>query len=543
MKKFLCLALCMALVFASATALAAEYTLAEKWQRQVAFGNGVKGTINLSVSGEAEWAQLLSPLNGAEIEVRAIQKDGRKQYRLYAVKGEDMVGLTRLFSQDNELFLVSDLLPDVILRLSTGGDLINLLTGGKEGDAPNWYSAALSLMEIPETTWAEKWAPVLARYEKELELWLESFASAPSVKRDGDTATVLARYDIPAEGLKAQMKALWQEMLTDAELQELMQGQLTPEQQQAYLNPGLQGYYDGLIDGLKLDDGVVLEREMTTKGEVVASTVTLPLDRMPGGWTALKLLQHEKETTLRLEGDESSLSLTLSQTVTTANSTAWSGMLRYEDGNDLPLAVDFTLVKIATTSVDADSRSHQVTSWSLKAEQSQNAGAECRAFQPFAADLLIHMNSRNAQINPVNLEIGLTVKLEQADMEAKVSLTTHSPWVLDELPVGKEMNLAAMSEAERGQVFADLGRNALVTMMSIKGDALEQETEQPMPTLEPVPSATPEPEPTEVPVEKPTDTPAAATTEKPTEGLEPEEGTTEEPTGVGSEPTQTPDAA
>ena len=53
-------------------------------------------------------------------------------------------------------------------------------------------------------------------------------------------------------------------------------------------------------------------------------------------------------------------------------------------------------------------------------------------------------------------------------MEAKVSLTTHSPWVLDELPVGKEMNLAAMSESERGQVFADLGRNALVTMMNIK---------------------------------------------------------------------------
>ena len=543
MKKFLCLALCMALVFASATALAAEYTLAEKWQRQVAFGNGVKGTINLSVSGEAEWAQLLSPLNGAEIEVRAIQKDGRKQYRLYAVKGEDLVGLTRLFSQDNELYLVSDLLPDVILRLSTGGDLINLLTGGKQGDAPNWYSAALSLMEIPETTWTEKWSPVLARYEKELELWLESFASAPSVKRDGDTATVLARYDIHAEGLKAQMKALWQEMLTDAELQELMQGQLTPEQQQAYLNPGLQGYYDGLIDGLKLGDGVVLEREMTTKGEVVASTVTLPLDRMPGGWTALKLLQHEKETTLRLEGDESSLSLTLSQTVTTANSTAWSGMLRYEDGKELPLAVDFTLVKIATASVDADSRSHQVTSWSLKAEQSQDAGAECRAFQPFAADLLIHMNSRNAQINPVNLEIGLTVKLEHADMEAKVSLTTHSPWVLDELPVGKEMNLAAMSESERGQVFADLGRNALVTMMSIKGDAPEQETEQPIPTLEPAPSATPEPEPTEVSAAKPTDTPAAAATEEPTEGLESEEGTTEEPTKVGSEPTQTPDAA
>ena len=67
MKKFLCMALCLALVFTSATAMAAEYTLAEKWQRQVAFGNGVKGTINLNVSGEAEWAQLLSPLNGTEL--------------------------------------------------------------------------------------------------------------------------------------------------------------------------------------------------------------------------------------------------------------------------------------------------------------------------------------------------------------------------------------------------------------------------------------------------------------------------------------------
>ena len=547
MKKFLCLALCLALMLTSATALAAEYTLAEKWQRQVAFGNGVKGTISMSISGETDWAQLLSPLDGAELEVRAIQKDGRKQYRLYALKGEEVVGLTRLFSQDNELYLASDLLPDMILRLSTGGDLINLLTGGQEGNAPNWYSAALRLMDIPETTWTEKWTPVLARYEKKLELWLETFASAPSVKREGDAATVLARYDVPAEGLKAQMKMLWQEMMADAELQELMQGQLTPEQQQAYMSPGLQWYYDGLIDSLNLGDGIVLEREMSTRGEVVSSTVTLPLEHMPGGWTALKFLQHEKETTLRLEGAETSLSITLSQTVTTANSTAWSGVFRYVNGKDLPLAVSFNLVKIATSSVDADGRSHQVTSWSLKAEQSTEEETACQEVQPFAVDLLVHMNSRNAQINPVNLEIGLTVKLAQAAVEAKVSLTTHSPWVLDDLPVGKEMDLADMSEEKRGQVFADLGRNALVTLMGIKGDAAEQEAEQPIPTLEPAPSFVPETAPTEVPTDKPTEDPAETVTEKPTESLESvEESTeepTEEPTEVGLEPTQTPDAA
>ena len=157
------------------------------------------------------------------------------------------------------------------------------------------------------------------------------------------------------------------------------------------------------------------------------------------------------------------------------------------------------------------------------------------------------MNSRNAQINPVNLEIGLTVKLEQAAVETKVSLTTHSPWVLDDLPVGVEMDLAAMSEEKRGQVFADLGRNALVTLMGIKGDAPEQETEQPMPTLEPAPSSAPETAATEVPAVKPTDDPAEKVTEKPTESLgskeESTEQPTEEPTEVGLEPTQTPDAA
>lgn len=504
MKRFLCLILCLAMVLVAATAQAVDYTLAEKWQRQVAFGNGVKGTVSMSISGDAEWAQLLSPLDGAELEVRAIQKDGRTQYRLYAMKGEDMVGLTRLFSENNTLYLASDLLPDTILRLSTGGDLINLLTGGREGDAPNWYSAAEKLLNIPESTWKEKWAPVVERYEKELEMWLETFASAPSVKRDGDTATVLARYDVPSDGLKAQMKAMWHEALADEELQTLLVDQLTEEQRLAYMNPGLQGYYDALIDSLQLGDGVVLEREMTTKGDVVASGVTLPLDKAPGGWTELKLLQRGQETSLTMTGAESSLQLNLSQTMTTANSTAWSGMLQYVDGEKLPLAVDFTLVKIATTSVDADGRSHQVTSWSLKADQSKDAG-ECREFQPMELGLLTHMNSRSAQINPVNLEIGLSVKLGESDVEVKVSLTTHSPWVLDDLPVGKELDLAAMTEEERAQVFADMARNGLVTMMAIKGETQAADAELPIPIPEGSPTDISEAVPTAVPAMNQTD--------------------------------------
>ena len=72
MKKFLCLVMCLVLVMTAVSAFAAvEYTLEEKWQRQVDFGNGIKGTLNVHVEGERDWAQLLAPLSDVPLEIRA----------------------------------------------------------------------------------------------------------------------------------------------------------------------------------------------------------------------------------------------------------------------------------------------------------------------------------------------------------------------------------------------------------------------------------------------------------------------------------------
>ena len=43
MKRFLCLILCLAMVLASATAQAVDYTLAEKWQRLDLFMVAMEG--------------------------------------------------------------------------------------------------------------------------------------------------------------------------------------------------------------------------------------------------------------------------------------------------------------------------------------------------------------------------------------------------------------------------------------------------------------------------------------------------------------------
>ena len=89
MKRFWCLMVCLTLALTSVCALAAEeYTLPEKLQMQIEFGNGVKGAVMLTASGEGALTQALSVLNGMEIQIRGISLDWTYQTSFYALDGE-----------------------------------------------------------------------------------------------------------------------------------------------------------------------------------------------------------------------------------------------------------------------------------------------------------------------------------------------------------------------------------------------------------------------------------------------------------------------
>ena len=100
MKKVLCLLLCLMLTAAVLPASAVEYSLVEKLQRQIDFGNGLKGTLTLSFDGDAEWLQLIAPLNGVTWQIRSIQDKNDPnvfQRQIYTLNGEEQVGLTQLY--------------------------------------------------------------------------------------------------------------------------------------------------------------------------------------------------------------------------------------------------------------------------------------------------------------------------------------------------------------------------------------------------------------------------------------------------------------
>lgn len=491
MKKLICLLLSVMLLMTAASASAAvEYSLWEKWQRQVAFGNGIKGTLTVDVAGEAEWVKLLAPLDGVPLQIRAIHDGDAFQYRLYAEKGEELLGLTQLYGDGQAIYLKSDLLPDTLLSLTTGGDVMNRIAGVQEGENPSLYSAMTNILNVPQTTWEGKWLPALSAYEEAIELWLESYASAPSVKRaDDGSATVLVRYDIPQEALKAQVKALWGNVLADAVLLPLLQGQMNQAQQDAYLNPNLKYYYDQVIDALALDGNIVLEREMTAKGESVRTEMTFPLD--VDGWTQLKVKQIDKTTGFDLQGKDKQIVLEATETASNEGSAAYQGRIRIipEDKAKKAFAAAFTLVEVKSSSTDEDTRSHDISNWTVSMQPDEEfSGEGWEEFAPVEATARVHLSSKKLQSNAVAFEVDLTLKQADVEMAVALHLSTRSKYVMDELPTEGATDIAAMDEAERTQLFTDLGLNGLTVLQMLNQ---EVEVAAPAESAEPAPTDTP----------------------------------------------------
>ena len=361
MKRFWCLIMCLALTLTSVCALAADdYTLPEKLQMQIEFGNGVKGALLLTASGEGALTQALSTLNGTEIQIRGISLDGTYQTSFYALNGEEQVGLTQLYGDGENLYLRSDLLPDLVLRYPLGEDWLERLMGRTEEDNPTWYSAAANLLSLTDGEWEASWALALQPYTTALELWLSAYASEPVVNQGEQGETLMTvRYDVPIEDVKAELRTLLAQALSDEPLMTLLRAQLTEEQAAVYLNPGLLYYYDAIIDALPLSGEVTMERDLSTRGETVSTDVRLPL---PVGslWQEMSLEQNSGDMTLTLTGAASSLMVVMKTASATETGARYAGLVRLEPEDGQGFAAAFTLKKVFSHTVDDDTREHDV---------------------------------------------------------------------------------------------------------------------------------------------------------------------------------------
>ena len=467
-KRIICLLLALVFALGCTSAFAAKYDgLWEKMQLQMT-GNGLKGSLSLSATGDTDWARLVNALfQDTTLEFRGIQSDEGKQYQVYFQRGEAQQGLTRLFSDNTSWVLSSDLAGTEKVRLTAAQGLLQQLTAQEAGLNPNWYSVALEMLQLSKDERTSQWEPVLAKYEQALELWLADYASAPEVQREpGQETCMLVTYEIPVAALKAEAAALVRSMLGDDSLRGLLSGVMSEEQQQAYLNADWADYYDQRIAGLDLGGDATLERKISLTGDTLYTKVLLPLAAEQTGYDTLMLYQTGDTLTCSVAGANDTLVLELREMTQSDTGLRLSGMVERQTSDDTDgFKTEFTLVQANRESVDDDGRQHEYKNFTL------NLTPEGQ--EPMTITALIHLHSKSANFNPTTLAVDATWTQGDKSLTLSGTLKTASAWVLQAFDDAGVKDWASLSAEDKAAVLA--GYAAGVTTL-VNELAAEQDT-------------------------------------------------------------------
>lgn len=555
MKRLLCLVLCLMLAIPAALAETAD-TLPKRFVRQLTGGNGARGYLSISASGVAEWLNLLLPFTASEIQIRAIgQKQGDMsetiddddnwQVKLFVKDSEDKeVGTTWLYGNPQGVYFQSELLPDTLLTIPVAkvNPLYQLFRGEfsdlffafdpMELDAPgangnaSAYTAVAEVLDIPEDTWTAEWLPVLDKYFTHLDLWLAGYGESSIVSENAGSLTMSASFTIPVEDLKAEAKYIIGQMMYDNDLQNLLLPHVTMEQRITYLNPQMLYFYEACIDALKLSGNVVLSREMSAMGEVVSTTVELPLPPLPdelteaAGKAAKQLLQlpdenllagmerfvmkqSGKKKTITLSGSQRTVTLNGIDIAENENATDISGTISIvpvQGSQESAVTAAFSYSCAQRTWQDDKYLNHDTTEFAMALEPT-DVDAK---FQPISlAWTLDYRNNPNQHDSPVQINLNADVTLPDAQVTAEAVLRITTQMSMETLPTAGAEDFGKLTDERKDALLNNLVLNMASAMSSLNGG----ETAAVEPTATDLPAATDPPAATDLPAAEATSIP------------------------------------
>lgn len=531
MKRFLCFLLCMMLVIPTALS-ASDKTPVQKFRQQVITGgNGIRGTVELSVTGSSEWVDVLMPFTAAPLNIRAI---GEKQGDESALVTDDDDWQIKLFAKDEDgnqravsylyggpegMWFQSELLPDTLLSfpvqnvqllyqlidgeglsLLTAFDPLSLMRGARSGNGEA-YSAIAEMLQISSEEWTERWEHVLAKYYTELDMWLSLYAAEPVISGGTGSLTMTTSYTIPAEDLKEQTKSVIGMMLYDSELQNLLLPHVTMEQRVLYLNPSLVYFYEYCIDQLPLNGNLVLRREMTAKGETIGMYISLPLNGLPEEVTApvgeamAKLFSlpytdifsgieritcemSGSDVEITVSGPKRSISFIIDETASNAETVSWQGFVRITPAvgnNEAALSAAFAYRMSHRIWEDDQWVMHEDYTFSVSVEPDFSLSAVDDPFLSTYVDFMPVSLETSASFametdrtsRPVNLTLTLDAVLPDGQLGLNAELLTSTAWEHVDLPVNGGENVLTMNAARRAELLGVLKANAFSTMMAL----------------------------------------------------------------------------
>ncbi len=530
MKKAfgLCLCVMLALCCAVSALAAVDYTLPEKLNKQLSIGSGLKGSFTISAEGNDPLVLALYPFLDTEIQLRSLTSEGETHCYFYQ-EGPDnaQTGLTEIYLKGNQLYARSDLLPGRVLSLPEMGALVDGLTKSA-GENPAFASLLLNIHQQGEEGRVSTWEPLVSSLSRKLELWIARFETSTARISEDGSAVVELNYTIPMAELKKEILSLLSDIRQNPDFLHALEAVMTEEQKSIYLSNGLDYFYTDAMNALTDDFDVVLTRTTTTLGEVVSSSIELPLDGARfSGYTSLQIGSEGRTLTILLKNDEQVIRLVTEDGLFPENPdyVTWWYMTypnrETESASTARSAMRIRYSRATETSTDTEGRDHQEDHYTLRTEgDTSRLPAEEKAgdypeMKSTLLDVTLHYSSKNSQSSPTTLAVNASLKTGDMTLKLDGTFKSASPWIFSPFDISGAVNIMEMKPEERTLLLAEwlagAGEQLVKTaeLNAAETEAPAEETEAPAEETEAPAEETEAPaEETEAPTEE-TEAPAA----------------------------------
>ena len=514
-KKLCCLLTVVLFLFCVSSAFAAGYTLPFKMQRQLEVGSGLKGSFVIHSNASAEKQPLIHALANAEFEIRGIRSENNIHYYIYQPgENEDRKNLTEFSILDNKYYFRSDLMGDKPLQLPNIDTFINSRLNA-EGDNPSVFPDILRMiladLKGEENTLNTEF------FEKQIEVWVSSFKSDITIHSNGDiTPRLTQEFRIPVETVYSAVTEIVRSISENDTAMNFLRTMLSQEQIDMYLNPNLGYFYLDAMKHLDLSGEIVFTKEVSTLGEMIHSSLTLPLEDTRTGFSFVQFESDELRKSVLLSGSRGVYYLNLPVSFNLDND-SYEEEIRFariekkvQDWQNLALRIK---VKKTHDKYDdeEETRTHEEDHYIISIVRDTSALPEAFAAEEIPempdanATIDLHYSSKMQLSSPTTLEISCDVKQGEYYFTLAGKVKTASQWLFAPFDVSNALDAVRYTCEEftklKDQWIEDADKNLDRTPEEIK---LAEQPDASVP--EEVPQSEGEPEAQKDPAEIPADT-------------------------------------
>ncbi len=467
----------------------AESALMSKMLKQMDAGSGLKGTV--TVSG-------LAGFDGLSLDTQYIQQKEQSQLALSLKNGGGEMAKIALYEQDGALALDAFLTSGKLYSITGGWESIvnRILAGETGGWQTSLYSALWNILSPENEEEAAKLNEAAAPYLTKIDLWMQGFAEPSALEKDVNGVSFMKGvYHIPAAALKAELKQLMVDLLADKSLLPLLWSKMTQDQANLYLNPALQSFYFTAVDALPLEGEITMLRRVTTTGQLLETSLKLPLNGTAGGMKQMsftsKAVAEGDLLDCALTSEEGTLQITaLKPAAVQPDTVNYSGVIRYLPA-EMPnwqvdsvtpkymgkaLSVSYQAAYVTTLSTDADGKSLEnytltvslTPDWShLNQEVTDAIKAMYVLTEPVQLTGSVQLSSGQARNAATSLKAEVHVVSGAADWKINGQFKTTPPWNFNLVDIAAAEKMESMSSAQLSVLLTEfLSKPGLLQLLT-----------------------------------------------------------------------------